>query len=83
MQHLTYTASEVLGKARQKKKLQMTNDILDLCDRRRSLKKRRKEHPMQCRTTVKSIKYSEESLTDVKKLIVQSEQETARWFLTF
>ena len=41
------TASEVLGKAaRKKKKPWMTNDILDLCDRRRSLKKKRKEGPL-------------------------------------
>ena len=40
-------ASEVLGKARKKKKpCIMTNDILDLCDRRRRLKKRRKDGPV-------------------------------------
>ena len=43
---LVDTASEVLGKARKKKKPWMTNDILDLCDRRRSLKNRRQEGPL-------------------------------------
>ena len=43
---LVDTASEVLGKAIKKKKPWMTNDILDLCERRRSLKKRRKEGPL-------------------------------------
>ena len=53
---LVDTASEVLRKARKTKKSWMTNDILDLSDRRRSLKKRRKEGPLQYRTPVKSIK---------------------------
>ena len=43
---LVDTASEVLGKARKKNKPWMTNDILDLCDRKRSLKKGRKEGPL-------------------------------------
>ena len=40
---LVNTASEVLGKARKRKKPWMTNDIPDLCDRRRSLRNIRKE----------------------------------------
>ena len=41
---LVDTASEILGRARKKKKKAwMTNEILDLCDRRRGLKKKRKE----------------------------------------
>ena len=43
---LVATASEVLGKTMGKKKPWMTNDILDLCYRRRSPKKRRKEGPL-------------------------------------
>ena len=43
---LVDTASEVLGKARKKKKPWVINDILDLSDRRRSLKKRRKYGPL-------------------------------------
>ena len=39
----TYTASEVLGKHRQKKKLWVTAEILDLCDRRRELRKKQFE----------------------------------------
>ena len=44
---LVDTASEVLGKVRKKKnKPWMSNDILDLYDRRRNLKKGRKEGPL-------------------------------------
>ena len=43
---LVDTASEVRAKARKKKKPWMANDILDLCDRRRSLTNRRLEGPM-------------------------------------
>ena len=38
---VTETASEILGKHRQKKKLWITAEILDLCDRRRELRKKR------------------------------------------
>ena len=37
------TASEILGKHRQKKKSWVTAEILDLCDKRRELKKKRFE----------------------------------------
>ena len=37
------TASEILGKHRQKKKPWITAEILDLCDKRRELKKKRFE----------------------------------------
>ena len=37
------TASEILGKHRQKKKPWVTADILDLCDKRRELRKKRFE----------------------------------------
>ena len=40
---VTETASEILGKHRQKKKLWITADILDLCNKRRKLRKRRFE----------------------------------------
>ena len=40
------TASEVLGKAKKKKRPSVTNNILDLCDMRRSIKKRRKDDPV-------------------------------------
>ena len=43
---LVDTASEVLIKDRKKKKPWMTNDILDLCYRRRSLKNRIQEGPL-------------------------------------
>ena len=40
---VTETASEVLGKHRQKKRTWITADILDLCDKRRELRKKRFE----------------------------------------
>ena len=40
---VTETASEILGKHRQKKKPCVTADILDLCDKRRELRKKRFE----------------------------------------
>ena len=40
---MTETASEILGKHRQKKKTWITADILDLCDKRRELRKERFE----------------------------------------
>ena len=40
---VTETASEILGKHRQKKKPWITAEILDLCDKRRELKKKRSE----------------------------------------
>ena len=40
---VTETASEILGKHRQKKKSSITAEILDLCDKRRELRKKRFE----------------------------------------
>ena len=40
---VTETASEILGKHRQKKNPWNTSEILDLCDKRRELKKKRFE----------------------------------------
>ena len=40
---VTETASEILGKHRQKKKPWVTAEILDLCGRRRELRKKRFE----------------------------------------
>ena len=40
---VTETASEILGKHNQKKKPWITADILDLCDKRRELRKKRFE----------------------------------------
>ena len=40
---VTETASEILGKDRQKKKPWITAEILDLCDKRRELRKKRFE----------------------------------------
>ena len=40
---VTETASEILGKYRQKKKTWITAEILDLCDKRRELRKNRFE----------------------------------------
>ena len=40
---VTETASEILGKHHQKKKPWITADVLDLCDKRRELRKKRFE----------------------------------------
>ena len=40
---VTETAGEILGKHRQKKKPWITAEILDLCDKRRDLRKKRFE----------------------------------------
>ena len=40
---VTETASEILGKHRQKKKPLVSAEILDLCDKRRELRKKRFE----------------------------------------
>ena len=40
---MTETASEILGKHRQKKKTWITAEILDLCNKRRELRKKRFE----------------------------------------
>ena len=40
---VTETASEILGKHRQKKKTRITAEILDLCNKRRELRKKRFE----------------------------------------
>ena len=40
---VTETASEILGKHRQKKKNWITAEILDLCDKRREMRKKRFE----------------------------------------
>ena len=40
---VTETATEILGKHRQKKKPWVTADILDLCDKRRELRKKKIE----------------------------------------
>ena len=40
---MTETTNEILGKHRQKKKLWVTAEILDLCDRRRELRRKRFE----------------------------------------
>ena len=49
---VTETASGILGKHRQKKKPWVTAEILDLCDKRRELRKKRFE-PEALRTTRK------------------------------
>ena len=40
---VTETATDILGKHRQKKKTWVTAEILDLCDKRRELRKKRFE----------------------------------------
>ena len=40
---VTHAASEIFGKKRRRKKPWVTKDVLDLCDERRDLKKKRYE----------------------------------------
>ena len=40
---MTDASREILGKQRRRKKLWVTKDVLDLCDERRDLKKKRYE----------------------------------------
>ena len=40
---VTETASEILGKHRQKKKPWVTEEILNLCEKKRELKKKKKK----------------------------------------
>ena len=46
----TETASEILGKHRQKKKPLITVEIFDLCDKRRELRKKKIERAPQSRS---------------------------------
>ncbi|GFR58347.1 craniofacial development protein 2-like [Elysia marginata] len=63
---LSEEASKVLGKPRVKKKKWMTDEILALCDQRRSLKKRKKdpEGRKQCRETNLKVKRSIKEATE-------------------
>ena len=54
---VTDTASEILGKHRQKKKPWITAEILDLCDKRRELRKKRFEPEAEkCKEVNNNIK---------------------------
>ena len=62
---MTDAASEVLGKERRRKKPWVTNDVLDLCDERRDLKKKRyeaeaKEYREANRRIQKAVKKAKE-----------------------
>ena len=61
---LIYTASEVFGKARKTKKPWVINDVLDVCARRRRLKKRN-DGPVSI--ALKSIEKSDEEGNRQKK----------------
>ena len=63
---VTDAASEILGKERRRKKPWVTKDVLDLCDKRRDLKKKRyeaegaKEYREANRRIRKAVKKAEE-----------------------
>ena len=64
---VTDTASEILGKERRRKKPWVTKDVLDLCDERRNLKKKRyeagaKEYREANRRIQKAMKKAKEDL---------------------
>ena len=64
---VTDAASEILGKERRRKKPWVTKDVLDLCDERRDLKKKRyeaegaKEYREANRRVQKAVKKAEGS----------------------
>ena len=59
---VTEAASEILGKHRQKKKPWITAEILDLCDKRRELRKRRSEKYKEVNNNIKGcMKTAEEN----------------------
>ena len=62
---VTETATEILGKHRQKKKPWVTAKILDLCDKRRELRKERFE-------TEKSKKYEE--VNNIKRCMKKAKE---------
>ena len=63
---VTDAASEILGKERRRKKPWITKDVLDLCDERRALKKKRyeaegaKEYREANRRVQKAVKKTKE-----------------------
>ena len=63
---VTDAASEILGKERRRKKPWVTKDVLDLCDKRRDLKKKRyeaegaKEYREANRRVQKAVKKAKE-----------------------
>ena len=63
---VTETATEILGKHRQKKKPWVTAKILDLCDKRRELRKERFE-------TEKSKKYEE--VNNIKRCMKKAQEK--------
>ena len=67
---VTETASEMLAKHRQKKKNWITAEILDLCDKRRELRKRRFEREG-------SEKYKE--VNNNIKRCMEKAKETGNW----
>ena len=60
---VTDAAREILGKERRKKKPRITKDVLDLCDKRKDLKKKRygaKEYREANRRIQKAVKKAKE-----------------------
>ena len=60
---MTKTASDIRGKHRQKKKPWVTAEILDLCDKRRELRKKRFE-------LEESEKYKERKHFEIEYILV-------------
>ena len=67
---VTDAASEILGKVRRRKKPLVTKDVLDLCDERRDLKKKRykaegaKEYREANKRIQKAVKKAKEDWID-------------------
>ena len=77
---VTDAASEILGKERRRKKPWVTKDVLDLCDERRDLKKKRyeageaKEYRKQNRRVQEGSEGSEESKGGLDRCSVRGDR---------
>ena len=67
---MTETASEILGNRLQKKKPWVTTDILDLCDQRRELRRKRFEPE-------ESVKYKEVN-NNIKRCMKKAKKKLDR-----
>ena len=78
---MTDAASEILGKERRRKKPWVTKDVLDLCDERRDLKKKRyeaegaKEYREANRRVKKAVKKAKEDWIGAQCEEIETEQK--------
>ena len=70
---MTTTAEEVLGKHRKKKQPWVTNEILDLCDRRRELKPQKSKSPQKAEEYRKANNRVKQGMKAAKEAWIESE----------